>query len=799
MKRILRPIFFSLVSCCGLVAQEHSLSGRVENAQNEAIAYANVQLLKAADSVMAKGASTDENGRFEIPNIPSGLYLVKASYIGNESELRPIEIRGDTVLNPLTISADAQELEEVTVKSLKPRLERKADRLVFNIENTAFSDGAIWDALKRTPNVIIVNDELTVKGSSAVGILINGRKINLPKGDVINLLSGVSASDVEAIEVITNPPAKYNAEDGILINIRKKKNLVAGYNGAIYNRYRQGILPKHTVGTDHYFKGEKTGFSVNYSFGHDRDVTKYTDITDFIENGAVAATWTGEQEYVRKRKRHNLSAFFDYDFNAKNRLSLSAITVWQPQVDRFYDTETTIVGDTLSGFDTFNDSDERQLNTSYYLDYTRELGDAGAELSFSSHYTYYDYERGQDLNTLFFDLDGSPSGREDFTTDSEQRINLYSAQVDYLTPLGDDANVETGIRYAGIDSRNKVAQQGFNREEAGIDPTEAGNFDYDESIYAGYASFNATWDKWELKSGLRAEYTETSGELDVGSQRRDNDYFQLFPSASIQFTPSEKSQFQTYYYRRIERPRYEDISPFVIFQSNFSTIEGDINLQPSTRHYLAGGYTFDKSYTVELFYKNKKNGLGQLTFQDNDLRLLRFISSNIEREISYGVDFTLNKDITNFWNCYFLISVYEDRLSFNNLNTDIRVENQLLGWFMRSNNSFTLLKDSSLTADLGFYYAGPMLYQNVRVDGYGDLNLSFRKTLWDKRASISVGIQDIFNQGNQLITRDYLDQSGTSLTRGENRLFVLGLRYKFGNTKIRDNYKNKGVDEEDRL
>lgn len=782
-----------------LSAQEYTISGSVENDRNDAVPYANVQLLISIDSTLVNGSSTDESGRFKIDGVAKGSYLIKVSHIEKQSELRPIEINGDVTFNPIQLNEGAQALNEVVVTSSKPRLERKVDRLVFNIENTALADRDIWDVLKRTPNVIIINDKLTVKGSGAVGILINGRKVNLPKGDIINLLSGTSASDVEAIEVITNPPAKYSAEDDILINIIKKKNLVAGYNGAIYNRYSQGILPKHTVGSDHYFKGEKTGFSINYSFDHDRDVVKYTDITNFFENDEIASTWTAEQEYSLRRKKHNISAFFDYDLNAKNRVSLSAITIWQPQVNRFYDTKSSIVGDTLSGFSTTNDSDEQQLNTSYYLDYVHELDKKGAELSINSHYTYYDYERGQALNTVFFDRDGNSAGRNDFTTDSDQRINLYSLQTDYLTPLGKSANFESGLRYAGITSKSKVAQQGFDRNRPGIDPTEAGNFSYDESIFAAYTSFSAEWDLWTIKSGLRAEYTETKGKLDVGNQSRENKYLQFFPSFSAQYTPNKKHDFNFYYFRKIERPRYADISPFLIFQSNFSVAEGDPDLQPATNHYVAGGYTFKNSYTVELFYKTKKNGLGELIFQDNDLRLLRFISSNLKRNTGYGIDLSVNKDFTNFWNCYFLASFFDDKAIFENLGSKELVENQLFSWFIRTSNGFTFLNDKSLTADLTFVYTGPLLSQNAKYDGFGSLSILFRKTFWNKKASLSLGVDDIFNQGNQFNTRDYLDQSGTSLRRAENRLLVLGLRYKFGNTKIRDNYKSKNVDEQDRI
>ena len=675
-----------------LSAQEYSISGRVENAKNQPVSYANIQLLSTADTTLINGTSSENNGNFKIENIAQGGYFVRASYIENESTLIKIEVTADVVLETIRLNENAQVLEEVTVTTQKPRLKRKVDRLVFNIENTALADNDIWGVLKRTPSVIIVNEKLTVKGSSAVGILINGRKVNLPKGDIINLFfSGTSASDVEAIEVITNPPAKYNAEDGILINIIKKKNLVAGYNGAIYNRYTQGILPRHTVGSDHYFKGNKAAFSVNYNFGHNRDVIKYTDVTNFIENDAVASTWTSEQQNLRRRKSHNVSAFFDYDFDSKNRLSLSTITTYRPDIERLYETETAVVGDTLSGFNTINNSDEQQLNTSLYVDYVHELDKAGAEISINSHYTYYNNERGQALNTVFLDLNGNPIDRENFTTDSDQRIDLYSLQADYLTPLGESANFESGLRYAGISSQSKVSQQGFDRDRPGIDPTQSANFSYDESTFAAYASYSAKLDVWNFKSGLRAEYTATKGVLDVGAENK-NDYVQLFPSASIQYTPNDKHDFNLYYYRRIQRPRYEDISPFLIFQNNFTTVEGNPNLQPSTRHYLAGGYTFDNSYTVELFYKTKKNGLGDLIFQDNDLRLLRYISANLKRNTSYGIDLSISKDFTSFWNCYVLASFFNDKAVFENLGTEVEVENELFSWFVRTSNGFTFFR-----------------------------------------------------------------------------------------------------------
>ncbi|WP_276168663.1 outer membrane beta-barrel family protein [Zobellia alginiliquefaciens] len=799
MKKLICPLLFLLSFNSLLYSQDYVISGTVKSREDVAVSFANVLLLKATDSSLVNGTSTDEDGTFKIKGIIAGNYLIKASFIGNESAMKAFQLESDTEIGSLILNDTDQRLDEVVVTSSKPRLEKKIDRLVFNIENTAYADGDVWDVLKITPSVMVINNKLTIKGSSEIGVLINGRKVNIPYDDIVNLLSGTSAANVQNIEVITNPPAKYSAENDALINIVMKKNIVAGYNGAVYNKYVQGVLPKHTVGTNHFFKGKKTQLSLNYSFQRDRDVIYYTDITNFVEDDNVS-TWTEEQEYLNNKKQHNLSLFFDYDISEKTRLSFTTITLWQPNRHRTYDTETDVAGDDqFSRFLTLNNSEIQNLNTSYYIDYIHDLNEKGAQLSFNAHYTYYDENKDQLIESTFYNTDGVLFGNNDFTTDSEQEINLYSVQGDYESPIGKSGSFGTGLRYAGISSKSTIDQQGFDRDQPGIDPSEAGAFDYDESIYAAYVSYSGKWDKWKAKTGLRAEYAETEGELETENTSNERNNFQLFPSFSIQYLPNKKHNFDLYYFRKITRPRYNDINPFQTFQSTFSTIEGNPELKPSTRYYIAGGYTYDKSYTVELFYKKAKNVLSELIFQNNDNNLLQFISSNVNQESSYGIDFSISKDFTNFYNCYLLTSFYSETFRFTNISTNSLVELDQLGWFVRNSNSFSFLSDRSLTVDLNLIYTTAMLSGNTKVDAFGALNLMVRKTLYDRNLSLSLGIEDIFNQGNQFKQRNYQDQNGTSLKKGENRLLVMGLRYKFGNSKMRDNQKSKRVDERNRI
>lgn len=768
----------------------------------EAIWLANVLLLNPSDSLLINGSSSNEKGMFTISNVLPGSYLLKASYLDNESDLILIDIASDTDIGVLSISNEAQVLDEVIVITQKPRVERKVDRLVFNIGNTALSDSDIWEALKRAPGVVVINNQLSINGNKDIGIMINGRKVNLPRTDVINLLSGTSASNVEAIEIITNPPSKYSAEDGMLINITMKKNLIAGYNGAIFNRYTQGVYPKHTLGMDHYFKGIKSGFSLNYSYNQEKWFTQYTDITNFIEDGAISSTWKAEEDYIRRRRRHNLNAFFDYTFNDRNTLTLSTLNQWNPKVARLYTTDTRITdtsGGDFSSFKTINDSGEDQLNTSFYLDFVHKLRKKGAELSLNTHYTHYDYNRDQDLDTDFFDVNENLTGQNDFLIYSMQHINLFSIQTDFITPLGTSSKFETGIRFAGIHSASRIEQLGFDQSQTGIDPTVSGTFDYDENISAGYASLDNKWERWNVKAGIRGEYTTTTGALDIANTVTKNDYFKLFPSLSIQYTPDKNHNFHYQYYRRITRPRYNSLNPFQMFQSNNSVIEGNPDLLPSSRHYMAGGYTYKRGYTFELFYKNRINNYQLLAFQDNDNELLRFISSNVDRDIAYGFNFSINKNFTNNWHFYFMASTSYIESNFTDLDSGQLVENGLWNTYIRSNSGFSFLNDKSLKADVSILYSSPVILGNSRQEDYFKMGIAFRKTVCNKNGSVSLGIDDIFNEASLFNTRKYLNQNNTSYYRPESRLLVLGFRYKFGNTKIRSNEKSKRVEERGRI
>lgn len=799
MKSPFLLFFLSLFPCSMLVAQDFQISGSVLDSDKNPLVFASV-LLENKEGKVVLGASTDAEGLFQINKVAAGEYLLYASYIETKSEIKTISVAKDINVGTLVILSAS--LEEVVVTNQKPTLVQKADRYVFNIENSALSDSDIWTVLKRTPGIIIVNDKLTVNNIGNVGILINGRRVNIPENDVINLLTGSSASNVEAIEVITTPPAKFSAEGGLLIDIKMKTNLVAGYNGSVFNRYIQGVFPKHTLGTDHFFKGKKTDFSLAYSVRNNKNLVRYTDRTNFFENQAPNEIWTAQQRTTTKVKQHNISMFFDYQIDDKNTISVSTINALTPNGNQFSFSDTGIVDDQglgNGGFDTTNDSDYNVYNTSFYLDWVHKPNKEGTELSFNTHYTNYVYDREQDIDTDFFDANSIVTGENDFITNSVQNTGLFSIQGDYTMKIGSSTTMESGLRFATITSDNTIEQEGFDRNQPGIDPTEAGAFLYNERISAGYLSMNNNWDTWRLNMGLRAEYTETEGELDTQQETNKNDYLELFPTFSLLHTYKEKHVFKLNYYRRITRPRYNWLNPFQYFQNNNTVVEGSPDLLPSFNNFLSLSYTLDKALTFQGFYNLRTNDFIQQVSQDNNGNLLRFIATNLDKTQSYGLDVIFRKYFTKRWYSYMLFNYYFKQNNFRDFDSGELLENTAFITYFRTTQSFTLLEDKSLFIDANFSYSSPFIIGNSTRETINEFGLSFRKTIWNKSASISLSVEDIFNQSNQFFTRQYLTQDNSSSIRPENRLLVLGFRYSFGNTRIRDNQKRKRLDERNRI
>lgn len=796
--------YIFLFSINGL-SQGLEIKGKVLDLENKPVAFANIIISNKTDASDFKGTTSNEKGEFLFDNLKADYYTLNVSFLGYKTGVVEFQLDKSTLLENIILENEKQELDGVLIVAKKPTVKRLVDRLVFNVENSTISNSNMLDVLKHTPGVVVSNDGISVKQTSPT-IYINDRKVHLSADEILQLLESMPANNIKEIEVITSPPAKYEAEGRSVLNFTTSKNIVSGYNGSVFGNFKQGFkYPKYSVGTSHFFKGEKIDAYVNYTISPRKDYRENDEFINFIENDALVSSWETDYKRTRKSANQNINSNIDYSIDDKNMLSFSANFMFLPQsgTDTNIDSFTEVYGATGvldSTFNTLNNAEDKRTNLSFTLDYLHKLKKEGEQLSFSFHHTNFSLDNDQDVNTAYLFPDQSLIRNNRFQSLSNQKIKLYTGQADYVLPINNASTLETGVKASFINSESILARflyENGNKEE---DLLNSDTFLYDEVNLAAYGSYNTGWGNWSLKAGLRAEHTNIEGNSLSTSGTNTSNYLKLFPSIHLMHVLNENNEVYFTYNKRIHRPRYNQLNPFKFFLSDNSYSTGDPNLKPQIDDSFILGYTFNGKYTFEAFYRNENDPTIEIMFQDNSSKLLKNINTNIDNNISYGLDFTTYTPVMSNWDIYALSSLFYYENNFVALESgDQLYTTDKWSVYLQMVNYFSFLKDKTLTADLALTYISPLFDGPREISNRTGLDLNLRKSLWNNRGSLSVGVTDIFNGQNFTQTTKYLNQDIRLNSRLENRMFTLGFNYKFGNFRLQTNKRDIESIERDRI
>lgn len=780
-------------------SQTFEVKGEVKDQYQEQVAFASVFLLKVTDSVVVKGTSADENGAFLFSDIAEGLYFLKASYVGQVSNNLAIEILKDTKIGALIIEQQAEQLNEVTVTSNKPFVKRQVDRIVFNVENTVISQQSSWDILRQTPGVIMMNDELKVR-NQATTVYINNRKVHLSAEEVRSLLENYQGEHIKSIEVIHNPPASYDAEGGSILNIVTSKNVSVGYKGNVNIGYTQGVFPKYNFGTSHFYKTEKLNVNANYNYTPKKEFKNTLNNTNYRDDTGITSIWDTDFDQVIRTNTHSANLAVDYKFNEKSSLSFTSNAQFQPKKDADFYQETTIknssgVLDSLFTTDSF--LSEKKNNISGDLTFKHQFKDQG-NLTINAHYTDFGLDQNQNVKSDYFQPNGSFLRDFNFSTIADQQIKIKTAQVDYNDYLG-NVFFETGVKSSFIDSESRL-DYFLQNNGAEFIPNLSDDYTYDESVYAGYLSLSKDWEKWSIKTGLRAEHTESSGISVNVSTINDLSYFKLFPSFYMLHTINENHSLSFDYARKVQRPRYEDLNPFRTYINERTFQEGNPNLTPSFSQNFNLNYTLQQEYFFDFYYRDNGMYISTLTFQDTDNLVLRDITQNVLESTSYGFDFTYGKSLSNNWYLYSYISLFHEEESFIALQSDaFSFTNNFNGAYIDLTNYLTLSKDSSFKGELGLTYISGWLQGSFIQEETTNLTVGLRKSFYNNRAVLSISANDLLGKYNGYVSSKYLNQDNGYLKVPETQYIKIGFTYNFGNFRLEDNQRNIDKIERERI
>jgi len=799
LKIVLTLIANLLFSCGILHGQEYELSGTVKNEKSQPIPFASIILAQKETGFFVKGVSANEAGFFVFSDILKGSYLVSASYIGVHSKKQEVLLSKDSILKPLIIVEEIQELNEVVIIANKPVVKREVDRLVFNVENTVLSQNTSWEILKQTPGVIVMQDELQVR-NQAVTVYINERKVHLAPEEVRALLENYQGANIKKIEVIANPSARYDADGGAVLNIVTTKNISLGYKGAIVTGYTQGILPKYSLGTNHFYKAKKWRIHTSYIYSPKKEFQNVNSTINFIAEDEVFSNWETTFERTKRMESHAIGLVFVYDLDTRNSFTITSNTLVTPYSDSDNFQATAISNSNKNDaaiFATRNFEAEVKSNIANDITYKRLLKGKGA-LTFNTHYTYFDTARNQDAISSYFLSDGTFLNDFVFATDATQEIDILTSQIDY-TDIWDALSVETGLKGSFIRSRSKQDYFDLNSGRQ-LDENLSDDYKYNENVYAGYASFSKDWEKWSIKSGVRAEYTQSEGVSLALDTINNLDYLEVFPSFYLLHNRNENHSFSFDYARKVTRPRYQDLNPFKTFVNENNFFEGNPNLKPSFSHNFNLNYTLKHEFFFDFYYRDNGAYISTLSFQDNENLILKDITQNVLGSTSYGLDFTYGKALFKSWYLYNYISVFhEDETFIARESNNTIVTNRFNGVYIDVTNYLTLSKDGSFKGELGFNYASGFLEGSYIQEQTTNLTLGFRKSLWNKRALLSLAFNDVLGRANGRVTSNYLNQDNTYLAVPETQNFKVGFTYNFGNFRLEGNNRTIENKERDRL
>jgi len=814
--KILSLLLLSISTVAMAQNGKGSLSVTITNEQKTPLESATVEILRTKDSALIKTALSDKGGLAVAEKLPAGRYLLRVSMNGHQQRYAPpFEIIEGTVQQLPALSLQvraANELQGVTVSSRKPFIQRLNDRIVVNVENSIVSAGAsAMDVLDRSPGVTIdQNDNIALRGRAGVIVMIDGKPTPMSGADLANYLKGLPSNAIERIDIITNPSSKYDAAGNSgIIDIRLKKDQRLGANGSLNTFFGQGFLPKTGAGGTLNYRNKTMNLFGNYNYAY-REMLNHLFINRNFYSGPVR---TGsdhkDNRAVMPIGTHTYRLGADFFPSSKTIIGF-VVNGNFTHFRRAADINTMVntpQGSPDFTFRSLGTNDDRNRNAVANINFKTKLDSIGSELTADLDYGQYRTSSLTSTASNFFNLDGTPKGVADIL-DGDQRglLKLASGKIDYTKSLREGARFEAGLKSSYVTSDNDAlffSGAGNNRP---VDSTKTNRFFYQEYNHAAYVNGSKNWKRWGLQVGLRGEQTNIRTLQARNSVRFRNDYFQLFPSAFVTYKLKEQQSIGLSVSRRIDRPGYAQLNPF-LFQIDATIYSTGA---PLLRPQLT--WSYEASYTVKqlhftLGYSRTKapqtTVLSRIldvipTFEikpGQDSNITVQIPVNLESSDYVGLTATIPWRVKPWWNLMGNVNVFYSH--FNGNIGGAAVSNGTPAANVRINNSFTLKKGWSAELNGNVNTGGRMGYMVMNTQW--SLSAGIQKNVMQNRGTVRLNVTDIFLTSLPRATVTYEGRyiEHWNAVR-DTRVGTLSFTYRFGNNKVQAARRRTTASEEER-
>lgn len=743
------------------------------------VSAVSIELYNASPLKKIKSTTSDSTGKFSFQVADTGHFIIRLSDIMHEGLQQKVTIiNSDINIDTLYLTTRVTTLQEIAVVTKKQFIERKVDKLVLNVESSpASAGGSIMDVLQTAPGVSVTDDLISIKGKKGVTIMINGRPSSLSSSDLTRILQNFPAGAVTRIEILTNPSAQNDAAGSAgIINIVTKKLQVDGFNGSINGSAGFGVYPKYNGGVILNYKVNRLNLFGNYNISNTTGFGKYTskriiDQLVFDETGHTKA----------HNSSQNFNIGLDYEIGKKQLIGISMSGDILKSNSR-EDFNTKFIQNKMdSSLRVYNVEQSDYNNLSWNLHHNFNINNKGRKLTTNIDYSTFSAPTDALFSNSYMDQDGGLLREvEQLRNNSEVSIKIGSAKMDYTHPVSKmDMTIMAGLKSSIVRTDSDIRFDNKYGDSWHTDTGKTNHFIYDEYINAAYFNVNKKIGDYEIQAGLRAEQTNNTGNLITGNLINKNDYVQFFPSFFISRKLGASHQINFSYGRRINRPSYEDLNPFIFYNSPYSYYQGNTSLRPEFTNALELGYSLNDEFLVSFSYSHTKDYFTYLSYLNDTTKVTKESISNFNRYRSLGTSLSLDKDLFDWWHLSCNADIfYEEFSSFYQTqafkNNIINVNTNLTTEFSLPGNSALLLTG---------------IYRSPTLDGIKKnlsrykVDLGYRKSWFDKKLILKVAARDIFYiyRRNGINRIGNLNQEFTN--RNDSRVISFDLTYKFGNQK----------------
>ena len=785
-----------------------AVSGKlVDAANNQPLELATVSLVRKSDKHPVKSMQTDLNGNFSLTGIDNGIYLLRASYVSYLSYIKDsIAItpqKNNIQLGNIKLHQAKGMLKEVVVSAQKSQIQLGIDKKSFNVDQSLVSQGgSVTDLLGNVPSVQVdVDGNVSLRGSTNVKILINGKESALTGGDITDILQSIPASAIETIEVITNPSSKYQAEgDSGIINIILKKNAQKGFTGSASGS--AGTQNTYNGTLSLAYQNSKVNVYSNYSYRKGNRIGNGT--IDKVTNSTDGTVQTQDQTANQKFTftGQNIRSGIDVNLSPKTTLGFSNNINIRDR-DRNQNGTTLISqNDSLSQQVVQNNlSNGHGTNIDFSLDFDHKFKKKDEELTANVDYGIDKNNNFDDLQsdyTYYFPPSYFPSVQNNTTIRTQHNWNFQS---DYTLPLK-NGKLEAGLRSTINNNSSNFISDTLNTTTGGFnyDPFLSNDFVYKQNINAVYTNYQHTFGNFSIQGGLRLEDAHIRTQLiDSTTTNNRQDYLRIYPSLFLTEKLSENQTLQLSYSRRVTRPNAFQLSPFLNESNRLNYTEGNPNLLPQDTHSFELSYiNYWKNVTLtsSLYYRLTNDNIQQITVPltpvNRDTTLTQFenikSATNAGYELIAKISPTAKLDFTANVNVYYKYIQGDPALGL--LTTS--------GYAWNGNITANVKPLKKLGIQLRADYQGPQVVPQGTMKAIYGVDGGIRYDL-TKTLNLSVNSRDIFNTRHFVSDINYTTPSFTSNQvsdrRFSTRVVLATISYRFGNNGISQK-RNKNKEKE---